>query len=365
MGTLPMYLNRMLLVRFIIIFITVAGFAVVLDLLDTGTRVLRHTDGGTLALARYALFRLPSLVTELLPLLALLASLVTMFELIRHRELVIIWGAGVSRGQVMLQLLPAALLLCCLKFAIDDVAIPRTVPLLRAMGLSELGRVVGATEEHLWLRSGEDVIRIPSGTRSNEPIRDVLIFARDPQGRLIEEVRAATAEARAGHWLLHDVWRQPASAQRGSAVASLDYPVNVAVDKLATMTKLPRELGFITLAKVVLNDGYGVRSTESHRTWLHARAASSVMTILMLFVGVGLSHRFSRRGVALQLFGQGLSFGFLAMIGHGMCLAFGEVGLLQPELAAWAVPLLLGLYVLWSAEPSWLARPVRTLTARA
>ena len=74
--------------------------------------------------------------------------------------------------------------------------------------------------------------------------------------------------------------------------------------------------------------------------------------------------RFSRRGIALQLFAPGLSLGFCAMIAQGTMLAFGEVGLLTPELAAWTVPLLLTIYVVVSARPSWLTSPGRVRAGR-
>jgi lipopolysaccharide export system permease protein len=365
LGTLTRYLNRMLLLRFTVIFVAVSGFAIVLDLLDVGTRILRRTEGGALTLVWYAAMRLPSLVTDLLPLLVLLAALVTMFDLIRHRELVIVWGAGVSRGRLMLRLLPAALLLCGLKLAIDDVLIPRTMPSLRELGVAELGRVVGATEQYLWLRSGQDVIRLPTEAETSATFTDVLIFHRDPSGKLVEQIRAARARVEPDGWHLEEVLRQPAAAQPARREASLVWPVAVDASKLELMSKLPRELELWGLIDVLWHDGYGISSIEGHRTWFHARLAGGVTVVLMAFLGVALARRFSRRGIAFQLFAQGLSLGFCTMIIQGMMLAFGEVGLLVPELAAWTVPLAVALFVLLSAQPSWLPPQRRALPPRA
>ena len=359
MGTLTHYLNRMFLLRFAIIFITVSGFAIVLDLLDVGTRILRRTDGTVLSLVWYAALRLPSLVTDLVPLLVLLASLVTMFDLIRHRELVILWGAGISRGRLMLRLLPAALLLCGFKLVIDDVAIPRTMPSLRELGVAQLGRVVGATEEYLWLRSGQDVIRLPADADTAGMFKDVLIFHRDAQGKLVEQIRAASAWAERDGWHLVDVLRQPATAQAATREPALVWPVAVDASKLELMSKLPRELGLVGLVDVLWHDGFGISSVEGHRTWFHARLAGAATVVLMAFLGIALTRRFSRRGIAFRLFAQGLGLGFFAMIVQGMMLAFGEVGLLTPELAAWAVPTVLAGLVLAGAQPSWLWREQR------
>src|SRR3546814_12681363 len=82
-------------------------------------------DGGVAALGRYALLRAPMVASDLIKVASLLAGLITFAGLIRHSELTAIWGAGVSQLGLVRRLLPVALLLGALQFAVDDVEIGR------------------------------------------------------------------------------------------------------------------------------------------------------------------------------------------------------------------------------------------------
>ena len=87
MSIITRYLNRHVLVRLLVVLFAGVGFALLFDLLDVGSRVMRRSDlPDAIALGRYALIRLPTLVSELLPLVTLIASLVAVLDLLRRRS---------------------------------------------------------------------------------------------------------------------------------------------------------------------------------------------------------------------------------------------------------------------------------------
>lgn len=355
MNRITYYVNRKFLIRFVVILVTVCGFATLFDLLDVGSRVLRrasHIQGfsddgvGWQTLVWYAGIRLPTLITDLLPLMALVAALVTINDLLRHRELVIIWSTGISRFGLVLRMLPVALLLFAGKFMLDDVAIPASAPYLRELGLADFDRTAGAAPQWLWVRNGEDVIRLPTDSRPGKEMKDVLIIRRDNLGRATETLRAATVRATRTEWELHDVLRQPASSRPIQHVDMITLPVQVRIDKVELMGKAPRELGFLDLWEVIQHNGYGLGGTEGQRTWLHGRLAAGVTMMLMVGLGIAIVRRFNRTSMVFRIFAEGLVIGFMAMICQGALLAFGEVGLLSPFFSAWLVPIVLGLILM-------------------
>ncbi len=360
MSRLTLYLNKMFLRRFVVVLIAASGFALLFDLLDVGSRVLRRTDGTSMALAQYAVIRMPSLLTEILPLVTLVAALFTAMELIRRSELVVIWASGVSRAGTIARLLPMALALMVGKFAIDDFGIPATVPELRALRVSEFSRTSGPSSDGIWVRSGTDILRLPADAIAGGRIDDVRIFRRDKTGLLIEQIFARHVELVPGGWELEGVVRRPASTAPPTEQAKLFWPVTIPLDKIELMAKLPRELGVLDLADIVRHHGYGVGSADAYRTWLHARIAGTALPALMLFLVFGLIRRFSRTGMILPLFVRSLAIGFTTIITHGVLLALGEVGLVDPVLAAWISPCVLALVVLWlSGAPELLAARLR------
>ncbi len=346
MSRLTLYLNVMFLRRFVVVLITATGFALLFDLLDVGSRVLRRTDGTSMALAQYAVIRLPSLLTEVLPLVTLVAALFTAMELIRRSELVVIWASGVSRAGMVARLLPMALLLMAGKFAIDDIGIPASIPELRALRVSEFSQASGPGSDGIWARSGDDIVRLPADAIAGGRIDDVRIFHRDQHGLLIEQIFARHAEVVPDGWELQDVTRRPVSTEPPTEVPKLFWPIVLPLDKVELMAKLPRELGIRDLIDIVRHDGYGVGAVDSYETWLHARIADMAIPALMMFLVFGLIRKFSRTGMIMPLFMQSLAVGFTAIITNGVLLALGEVGLVDPIVAAWTAPCLLTLAVL-------------------
>lgn len=366
MSRLTLYLNKMFLRRFVVVLIAGGGFALLFDLLDVGSRVLRRTDGTSMALAQYAVIRMPSLLTEILPLVVLVAALFTAIELIRRSELVVIWASGVSRAGMIVRLLPMALVLIGAKFAIDDVGVPATVPELRSLRISEFSHSSGPSSDGVWARSGTDILRLPADAIAAGRIEGVRIFRRDEAGLLIEQIFARHAEVVPGGWELEGVVRRPASTAPPTEQAKLFWPVSIPLDKIELMAKLPRELGLLDLVDIVRHHGYGVGPVDAYRTWLHARISGSALPALMLFLVFGLVRRFSRTGMILPLFVKSLGIGFVTIIANGVLLALGEVGLVDPALAAWTSPSALALLVLWlSGAPELLVDRLRGSSLRA
>ena len=347
MSVVSRYLNKLYLMRFGAVIFAVAGFAILFDLLDVGSRVLRRSDGSSMALLRYMVIRMPTLLADMIPLVALVAGLVTIGDLLRHRELIAMWNAGLTRAGMLLRLWPAVLLLVIGKFAIDDLGVPATVPELRQLRVADFKNVGLPAAKIMWLKSGRAVIRLPSDAAATGNLTDIVILARDEEGRLVERIDAVTAEARDQHWLLRDVVRRPASSRPAETLAELEWPVDVDLDKIALMAKAPRELELLQLIDVLAHDGYGVGVTDGHRTLAHARVAGILGLASTILLPFALARRFGRVGVLGPIWVQGLAAGFTYLVANGVLQAFGEVGLVPPVLAAWTVPVLFALLVLW------------------
>jgi len=346
LSRLGRYLVRLYLVRLAVVLLAVTGFALVFDLLDMGPRVIRRAGGSTWALLAYVPIRLPTLLSELLPMAVLLAGLLTVTDLLRFRELVATWGAGVSRLDLVVRLWPAALLVLGGKFLLDDLAVPATVPALRAMGVADFKTVGLRSNGALWVRTGDDVVRIPSDAAAMSAPRDLLILRLDPQGRLVERIEAAAAEPGPEGWLLREVVRRPAAARPAEQLPELFWPVRLDLEQVALMAKLPRELSMAQLWRVIRADGFGVGGTEEHRTWLQARLAGLLALWATVVLPFALARRLARVGETFALFAKGLAIGFVHLIANGLLLAFGELGLLAPAVAAWTAPLVFASFVL-------------------
>lgn len=348
MSVLARYVSRMFLIRLAVVLFSVGGFGLLFDLLENGNSVTRGAAGLAWPILTYSLLRLPIIVSEMVPLSALVAGILTVGDLLRHRELVIMWNGGVSPLGLILRLLPVGLLLVVGKFAVDDWIVPRASAELRSWAVGDYKRssIIGGEGDAIWLRSGQDVVRIAKDAAARRRVADLVIFRRDDDGLLLERLDAAAARPVAKGWILRDVTRRTVGSGKTERLPSLAWSGKIDLEEIALLAREPRELSLTQLGRVIDNQAFGIRSTAAYSTWLHVRLANAVVPFLLVVLAFALAGRFSRTGTLTPIFVRGIGIGFSFHVAEGVVVALGEVGLVEPRLAAWALPVGLAVVVL-------------------
>lgn len=338
MSVLTRHLSRMFLMRFVLV---VAGFAALGSLLDLFANlqaVLAAPPGGPIALLRYSILRLPELIAPVLPLSALIGSLLVFATLMRSQELVALRAGGVSQFGLMRMVLPMAVLAALLHFTIDNLLLPGSNASLRAWGVAEYEP---ADDAAVWIREGDTILRWRRA--EDDTLFGVSLFRRDDSGLLIERIDAASARYAEGAWRLRDtLWLQVA-AERMEQVPLLVWRAALDPQAVSLLAAPPEKLSLLTLGRLVTSGQYGNRPRYFYRTWLLQRIAAPLGTLLLCLFAVPLTQRFQRTAGVGSMLAIGVVLGFLYLIFFGVTLALGEAGVLPPVLAAWTSPLLLGL----------------------
>src|SRR5690606_32729031 len=125
----------------------------------------------------------------------LIAGLLTIGELLRQRELVATWAAGVSQFRLLTGLLPLLLFLGACQVLLSDQVVPRTTDQLRERGVGEFrsSGLLSSDDGDLWLHGGDDVVRVaPFGLRAARLV-DLTPARREGGGVLVERLDAARA----------------------------------------------------------------------------------------------------------------------------------------------------------------------------
>jgi lipopolysaccharide export system permease protein len=350
MSVLTRYLNRMFLVRLLVVLFGIIGFAAVVDLLDVAEDLVKAPEGTWLAGLRYFGLRLPIMLSEMTPIAALIAGLLTVADLLRHRELVVIWSSGVRPLTILKMLLPVGLALIAGKFAIDDLAVPRSTTALRLWGIGDYRHTPeGQAGDYYWLRSRNDVIRLSANAVAAGQVRTITVFRRDDTGILTERIDADRADPVPGGWRLEDVTRSVVGTRTVESLPALDWDGTIDLARVQLLARSPRELSLAELHDVATAGGYGLRPREPYLTWLHQRLAGSLVPTFLMLLAFALVRRFSRTASIAPVFMAAVSIGFSLLIISGVASALGEVGVIPPPLAAWAPPLALGALVLFLA----------------
>ncbi len=150
-------------------------------------------DYGPLDLLGYVLLHMPSDLLLVLPVIALLGSLLALGALAAGSELVVLRSASVSMARLAGSVSVAGVVLAILAIAVGEYLGPAGVR--QADALQEAARHGPSAQsigDGLWLRQGNNIVRI-GGTLPGGRVTDVSIYRLDDDGRLGETIQAPRA----------------------------------------------------------------------------------------------------------------------------------------------------------------------------
>lgn len=342
MPVLWRYVGGLFLARLLLVLTALTLGVQLFDLLAnagdvvTGTRVFAP-------LYHYAMLRLPQLVSVLLPLAVLLAALLTLVRLLRHNELVVLRGAGVSIYRTVTPMLLAALAVAPLHFLLADQIVSDTAESLRLWQEQDYrGRppAEGIDEGPAWIAVAESVINVAEASPDGRRLREVTVIERTRDGAMRSYMTAARAEYRDGTWLLHEVERLVVGQGRTSRHARLEWQVPLRPGRFASRTTQPAELTYHQLRRLLSTPDRGNRPAYFYATWLHRKFTLPLSSVAMVLIAAPLGLMIGRRSNLLLGVAAGVAAGFLFFVFDNVVLTLGESGVLPAVLAAW-VPILL------------------------
>ena len=330
-------LIRMVASRYIAILLGISFFVLSLDLLANAKDVQALRPGDPWILIDYMLHRAPSVVSSYMGISMLLAMLLSLTELSYRNEMVAIWAAGLSPVRLLSMLLPLAFLAGGLQFVLSDTAIPATTPQLRDWGIGDYGadKLKVGEKDPIWMRAGPDILRAGSANADSTRLEDVIIFRRDGNGLLREQIYAAQAELSGGRWTLSGVLVYYRDNLQPSRLETLVYSGAMKPAQAGARSGAPEDMSLAELSYFIDNQGFGIRPVWVYETWAHKRVSLFFSGLLMMALCIPLATRFRRGGGLGVLFAVGVGLGFLFFIVDGISLTMGELGFVTPWLAAW------------------------------
>lgn len=339
---LSRYLARLFLARLLVILLGLAALVLLLDLLANSDEIIEHGQGIAETLGRYSLLRLPGVLSQVIPISVLLATLTMLAGLARHSELVAIFASGVSHFRLILTLLPVVLLVAVVQFVIEDWALPPANAELRAWGVADFEDFAAKDDQgRTWFRQGENFVRVREVSADSGDLTDIAIFRRDAEGRLVERIEAARARYADEIWVLEDVVRSKPDSTDRATQAHLVWRGAIESSVLHLLSVHPRELPWSQVVHLVEKSGYGNRPLYLYKVWLHKKVARPFATMVLVLLGIAAVQWVHPRRPAAGMLILGVGIGFVYWIFDEFVVTIGEAGLLPAMAAAWAPPIIL------------------------
>lgn len=337
MKILARMLTRMVLTRFLGIAMGVSLFVVLLEVVTFSKEIgeLRIDDFSIYL--EYMIARFPVILSTFLPISVLLAMLLTLTELSYRNELTSLWATGISPLRLTRMLLPLAIAIGALHFALGDYVIPKLTPQLRLWGVGDYGKISqkGDALAAIWMRAGNDILRAGSANDESTVLSNVVIYRRNAQGILAEQIYAVGAVSDNGRWTLKNVDVYYGDERPSQHFDTLPYDGSLTPAAAGQRTGEPEELSLSDLRYFVENRGFGLKPVWVYQTWWFKRLSLLFTGLVMIALCIPLASRFRRGGGLGSLFTAGVAFGFLFFVADGISVTLGELGFVTPWFAAW------------------------------
>jgi lipopolysaccharide export system permease protein len=283
----------------------------------------------------FTLLTLPRRMYELMPLAALLGSLLWLGNLANHSELTAMRAAGVSIRQVIFWVMQGGLFVVIIMLVTGEFLASRAEA--RANDLK-----IHATEERIttgplgiWARDGQRIIRAQT-LLPGQHLRDVRIFHLDSERRLLEITAARSAQHHPDGWQLEGVARTylAPTATRIEHHESERQQRLLASEYLEVLVIEPRQMAALDLLRYIRYLRANNLSTSVYEValWQRLTLPASTWVVLLLAMPFLFTHQ-RERGAGLRLF-LGLLLGVGYTIVMRMMTHLGLVYDLPPWLAA-------------------------------
>jgi lipopolysaccharide export system permease protein len=292
------------------------------------------------------LLNLPQLAYELLPIVALIGSLLGLGSLARGSELTVIRATGVSIARLAGIALLAGLLLVLFEVLLGEFLAPPLEEAAREQkAFSKLSNVSFGGGSGAWVRDGDLILNV-AGQSSQRQFGSMQIFELSPEHRLRAVGHADRASAGAkGKWLLNDYtesrFEDDTVSARPPAERLLES--NVSAGFLGLAVENPKQLTGRALWRLITyfrSNGLDAREYVFAFWSRIARTVAVVFTVLLAIPFVLGSLRSSGAGTRM-LMGLLLGVGFflLQRLIESGTIVFN----LNPVVLAWLPTVLLAL----------------------
>jgi lipopolysaccharide export system permease protein len=345
-------LNRYFFFRYAAIttwyFLGVYALITLIDFTEFSSRTI-GLPGFTIGLAfSISALRVPMLMQQAVPFVALIAAIATLVSLNRKYELVIARSAGISAWQFLLPFCVGALLLGVLTVGVLNplaaYAMSRSET-LETQFRSGKSNTVNAFSAP-WIRQktadSDTIIGARAVLMRGRELADVTFFSLDKDGDIVERRDAARAYLRDGYWELHDV-RRIREGKQLPRIETDRVPTNLKPEFVQERLARPETIPFYDLpAQIEVARSFGLKAS-TFATQFHTLMALPLLLVAMTLIAATVSMRFQRMGQSATMILGGVLAGFLLYVVSVLIKAFGNAGFVPPFIVAW-IPVVVAMF---------------------
>lgn len=328
------------------------------DFFDRLDLLLKNHASPSTAL-RYFAFKIPLIVTQIMPAAVLAAVLLSLGMLSRRSEIIALRASGVSPVRTAVPLLAVAAIISLATLAWNETVVPycmREYQYVNNVEIRKRPQRGILSEREIWYHGANGFYNIEHIDARRQTLFGLTIYRTDAGFTLQSTVEMASARWTGTGWVASGAVQRtigPGGEIVTNPLPSDQQLLHETLNDFLEVHREAEELSYLALRWRIHQLSRKGIDASNYLVDLNMKLAVPFTTLVFACVAIPLAGRVQRHPSLAAIVGTGLVTGFAYWVILGLTGALGQSGVLPPVVSAWAanaIFLLLALALFLSTE---------------
>lgn len=345
-------IHRYILGQFLrMLFFALAGISALFLVIDFFERVdtFYSNEAALLSIGAFFLFKLPIIVSLMIPVAVLLATMLTIGILAKNSEITAMRAAGAPILWITAPLFAASFCISLLSLLLEETLVPyatRRVEEIYNIDIKAKDKTGGYSQSDLWWRSKNSFYSVDIFDSRNNTLLNLARFDVTPDFKVTRRINAERAK-----WLspllgwsmenVVDFSFDQDGTPKPTRHLSLPLPIPDRPEDFFNAKTDPDTMSYRELRRFMQKQREAGLSVLHHTADLYAKFSFPLVSFIVALVSLPFALKPARSGSMAASLLAGLTIGFSYYAVHSLSLAMGRAEIWPPFVAAWMANLLL------------------------
>jgi Predicted permeases len=340
MTILDRYISREFIKIFLLVIASFLSLYLIIDFFER-IRMFLSNNASFYQIISYFFFKTPMIISQIMPAVVLLSSLLTFGMLSKHSEIIAMKANGVSLYRTSLPVIIISVIVCIFTFLFSEFITPyanQKAEYIKLVEVKKHKKPGSFKQNQMWYRSRDAIYNFNIFDPDTDTLKGVTINYLDRDFQLTMRIDAKQAKWEDGKWVFHNLLITRFHSDDFPSIERVTSRVIDIPEKpldFKAVQKDIEEMGYLELrdyVKKIQSEGY---DATRYLADLHGKIAFPLVSIILAIIGVSFSLRSERSGGVAQSISVGIITGFSYWIVFAFALSLGRSGTLPPLLSAW------------------------------
>lgn len=304
----------------------------------------------------YYAFYLPEVLSKMIPVACVVATVMTMSSLNRAGELVALYAAGMGLFRVATSILISILVISVLSFVIGDQVLPQFIKKKNYVYYNQIEKNPSKFQfvrtDRIWYRSKDTIFNIKTLSPDGLKAQGLTLYFFNDNWDLMQMLTAKEVFLKGNQWELNTgsitLFDESSSFPLTSDFKKKTIIMAEDSKDLQSTGQTSDMLSQKELSKFITKNREAGLETTRYQMDYHAKFSFAFAGLVMSLLGLPYTAQRGRSGGAMLSLGMCLAVVFLYWIFYSSGQALGTHGILPPFIAAWLPTTIMIGFAFWT-----------------